>query len=57
MLDVHERQLLVLLLVVEPDLDDRRRLRPRLLIALVGDGVHRRVDVAAVATHLGDRRS
>ncbi len=54
MLDVHEDQLLVLLLMVKAELDQRRRFSP-------GDGVqggdelrHRCVDMGAISPDLGD---
>ena len=52
-LDVHEQQLLMLLLVVQTELDERGGFG----IALVDQLVHRGVDVRAVARDVGDRRS
>ena len=52
-LDVHEQQLLVLLLVMQPEHDERRGFG----IAIVDELVHRVVDVRAVASYLGDRRA
>jgi len=52
-LDVHQDQLLVLLLMVEAKLDQRRRLGPD---DRVGDGEelrHRGVDMSAIAADLG----
>ena len=52
-LDVHEQQLLVLLLVVEAELDERGRRRG---VARVDELVHRVVDVRAVLRDLVDAR-
>ena len=56
-LDVHQQQLLVLLLVVQAELDERGEVGPRVGVAAVDQLVHRGVDVGAVARDLVDGRA
>ena len=54
-LDVGEHQLLVLLLVVQPELDHRQRRMIRVVADALDQRLQRAVDVRAVREHLGDR--
>src|SRR6266550_257691 len=57
MLDVHQQQLLVLLLVVETEHGELREAVPRVGVATVDQLLHRAVDVSAVARDLLDGRA
>jgi hypothetical protein len=56
-LDVHQQQLLVLLLVVQPQLDERGRRVRRVAAHAVEQPRHRVVHVRPVGEHLADRRA
>ena len=55
-LDVHEQELLVLLLVVQTEPDERRQRRPRVGVAMIDQLLHRGIDVHAVPADFFDRR-
>src|SRR5690242_6297125 len=57
MLDVHEDQLLMLFLVIDAELDERRGIGPGYGIERAHERRHRPIDMGAIALDLGDART